>query len=314
MRITIGVHPFGETGAPEMKRNLASSLISHVLGLLLLAAPAASRADTLYVGTLYDGNIIQVSSNGQQSLFASGVYEPQQMVFDNAGNLFVASNGDVIKFAPDGTRNTYATNVYASGLAFDSVGNLFASDFNTGDIIRIATNGAQTIVTTLNNSSALGGLAFDLAGNLYVGRWNGTTITKITPNGTQSIFASGIDNCNSLVFDSSGNLLVLNAGYGTIVSIATNGAQHTVGGGLPYNFAYPTQIAIDKSDNVYVSDVPAGSIYKMSPNGQINLFASGLPYAFSMAMDTIPEPGTAALLAFGCITLAVYRLCHRRVR
>lgn len=278
-------------------------------GILLLAA-CLVNADELFVGTLYDGNVVQVSPDGQQSMFVNGVYQPTQMVFDHSGNLFVSSGANIIKITPDGTSSTFATGIYAHGLAFDSAGNLFAADLFSGNIIRIAPDGTQTLFSTIVGT-APGGLAFDGAGNLYVGRWNGSTITKITPDGTQSVFASGIDDCCSLVFDDSGNLLVLNAGNGTIVSITPDGVPHTVAGGYPYNFAYTTQLAIDSANNVYVADVPDASIYKMTPDGQLSLFATGLPYAFSMAMEPVPEPSTACMIFLGGVCVSIFGIRKR---
>jgi hypothetical protein len=52
----------------------------------------------------------------------------------------------------------------AAGLAFDAAGNLYAADFITDEISKIARDGAVSLFASL---PARSGLALDSAGNLY---------------------------------------------------------------------------------------------------------------------------------------------------
>ena len=104
------------------------------------------------------------------------------LAFDNAGNLYVSSDGPVVykidKFTPDGS-----VSVFASG-----------------------------------GLRCPHGLAFDKNGNLYVASPCGNTIEKFTPDGVGTEFANaddGLDQPIDLIFDSSGNLFVSNAQTGT---------------------------------------------------------------------------------------------------
>ena len=64
-----------------------------------------------------------------RTTFASGLFEPEGLAFDSAGNLFVADGGGVDKFTPTGLRTTFASGFkIAFALAFDSQGNLFVAD------------------------------------------------------------------------------------------------------------------------------------------------------------------------------------------
>lgn len=51
------------------------------------------------------------------------------LAFDAAGNLFVADGHSISKYAPDGTKSTFAAGLkYPLGLCFDREGNLSVSD------------------------------------------------------------------------------------------------------------------------------------------------------------------------------------------
>jgi sugar lactone lactonase YvrE len=152
--------------------------------------------------------IYKITPNGTISVFGSVPGQSGALVFDSAGNLFVADGVDqiVYKFAPDSTRSVFVgpsaftgANQGPVGLAFDSVGNLFVSTEATGQspdaILKFTPAGVEsTFATGLNYPR---GLAFDSSGNLFVAEvpppGSGTgDILEFTPGGTQTTFASGI--------------------------------------------------------------------------------------------------------------------------
>ena len=108
-----------------------------------------------------------------------------------AGDLYVSEpvEGIISKFAPDGTKSTFASGLdHPGGLVFDRVGNLFVSVGQ--DITRITLSGEMTVFAT--GLSLPSGLAFDGAGNLYVAYSTGDTggIWKFNPDGAKSPFGS----------------------------------------------------------------------------------------------------------------------------
>jgi hypothetical protein len=60
--------------------------------------------------------IFRFSSSGVRATFATGLKMPRGLVFDNAGNLFVAEwpfdvAGSIVKIAADGTLTVFASDI-----------------------------------------------------------------------------------------------------------------------------------------------------------------------------------------------------------
>jgi sugar lactone lactonase YvrE len=215
------------------------------------------------------------------------------------GDLFEADycSGTIYKFAPDGTRTTFATGVSRpDGLAFDSAGNLFAGSNCCGVIFKFAPDGAQTIFASgLAHPS---GLAFDSAGNLFeaevVNVFSGSgNINKFAPDGTQSTFATLPNGPVGLAFDSAGNLFATSGGM--ILKFAPDGTQSTFATG-PGN-----GLAFDSAGNLFVS--ADTSIYKYTPGGVQSTFATGLNGPFGLAFDSAgnlfeADSGTGTIYKF----------------
>jgi sugar lactone lactonase YvrE len=129
-----------------------------------------------------------------QTTFAStGLGYPHGLVFDAAGNLFVANSGlNVIrKFAPDGMSTVFADE--SDGLStpidliFDRGGPLYVSNgyggpSGTGSVLKFTPDG---IVSTFADSGfqTACGLAFDHSGKLYIANSKSNNIEKLSPTG-----------------------------------------------------------------------------------------------------------------------------------
>jgi sugar lactone lactonase YvrE len=188
-----------------------------------------------------DGNLFATSPNfneveklyyfqglGYFDAFASTNYtqshlsSPINLVFDGAGNFYVANNTNdnpfyfyfqpspynnaIEKFSANFTDlGTFAANLNCpSGMAFDSAGNLYVADSGTigslnNTIVKFNTNGVRsTFATASSGLTCPEGLAFDSAGNLFVANSGHGNIIKFTPNGSASIFASGLNSPTSI--------------------------------------------------------------------------------------------------------------------
>jgi MYXO-CTERM domain-containing protein len=72
-------------------------------------------------GATGQGTIVEIKPGGARSVFATGLNNPQQLAFNNAGDLFEADfySGKINEFTPGGTESTFASGLaYPSGLAF----------------------------------------------------------------------------------------------------------------------------------------------------------------------------------------------------
>jgi hypothetical protein len=80
-----------------------------------------------------------------------------------------------------------AIGTHASGLSFDSKGNLFVSDEGSDSIYKLTPEGKKSTFA----SGIHGCLAFDRSGDLFVYDYIKDPIFKIAPDGAKSIFTTG---------------------------------------------------------------------------------------------------------------------------
>jgi hypothetical protein len=161
---------------------------------------------------------------------------PINLVFDSAGNFYVANN-----------TNAEPSYVFLPPSPYDNTIEKFSTNFTD----------LGTFATGLNCPS---GMAFDSGGNLYVANsgTNGSlknTIMKFTSGGVISTFAtasSGLNAPQGLAFDSAGNLYVANSGNGNILMFTPDGNSSVFASGL----TSPTSIAIFPGQNVWSATPP----------------------------------------------------------
>ena len=243
------------------------------------------------------GEIFKFTWDGVQSIFASGLTEPWDLAFDNAGNLFVVDYdrsgllGDaaVYKITQNGVRTTFASGLsYPAYLAVDSTGNVFVADYDHGIIYEYKPTGSRaTFASGLHHPV---GMAFNSAGNLFVvdnsaGNIYLGRIYEYKPNGSRGTFTvlDPGDRPADLALDSMGNLLMADLG-GNIYRYNLNGVprphRRTTFGSVPNS---AQSLAFDSAGNLLVVDAGGVSsagkvpnaIYKFTQQGARSTFASG---------------------------------------
>jgi sugar lactone lactonase YvrE len=96
-------------------------------GGLTAAGLAVDSKGNVFVGTyygMYNGAIDEITPSGTLTTFASGLYYPDGLVFDNAGNLFESNYGtdSIYEFGLDGTQTNFASGLHDPiGLAYQPV-------------------------------------------------------------------------------------------------------------------------------------------------------------------------------------------------
>jgi len=195
-------------------------------------------------------------------------------------------DGSVKQFDPTGTlKNTLVgtSSTYTTGMAFDSAGNMYVSDFGSGTVDKYDNNGnfLGAFITGITGDPE--SLAFDAAGNLYVGRADGTDVQKYDSTGafvtsypvaTEARGSDWIDlaadQC-TLFYTSEGDLVKR-------FDICTN-----------------TQLAD-------FATLPTGEAYalRIRPNGDVIVAATGFAYRLDSAgalVQTYTIPGANLLFA-----------------
>ena len=130
------------------------------------------------------------------ALFATGLHQVDNPVFDRDGNLYVTFSGtrgqqvpvSIFRVRPNGIRETFSSGVVnPTSMAFDPEGRLYVSSRFEGIVYRVADDGSvEPFATDLGIAC---GLAFDPDGTLFVGDRSGT-IFRVDRRGHATTFAS----------------------------------------------------------------------------------------------------------------------------
>lgn len=200
-----------------------------------------------------------------------------------------------------------------SGIAADSLGNTYITDFGNHVIRKTTATGvASTIaggvpgiadgLTTSARFYYPNGSAIDKLGNIYISEEGSARIRKITPLGEVSTFAGnamgnadGIGmsaqfmNPSGIAIDIQGNLYVADQMNHRIRKITPNGIVTTLAGssqgyadgaGTGAQFYRPTGVVVDALGNVFVADLFNHKIRKITPTGIVTTIA-GSTYGFA---------------------------------
>lgn len=183
-------------------------------------------------------SIYKIDTDYNVKPFLSDLMNATGMAFDSSGQLYVSSryDGTVYKVAPNGSISTYAEGMgVATGIAFDHGGSLYVGD-RSGTIWRIAPDRQIFVYATLEPSVAAYHLAFSPEGLLYV--------TGPTTSSFDAIYT----------VDSHGTVEVFYRGLGR-----------------------PQGLAFDAQGNLYVAASLAGKrgIVRITPDKQASLVISG---------------------------------------
>ncbi|MHB8520044.1 MAG: NHL repeat-containing protein [Limisphaerales bacterium] len=219
---------------------------------------------------------------------AARFYGPSGVAVDGAGNAYVADtyNNTIRKVTAAGVVTTLAglanssgsvdgTGSVArfwvpSGVALDSVGNLYVADTYNNTIRKVTPLGTNWVVTTL--AGLAGGFGFSVDGTGSAARFNG-------PSG--------------VVVDGTGNVYVADTYNNTIRKVAPAGVVTTLAGRAGYGgsadgtgsaarFYGPSGVAVDSAGNLYVADTyPNSTIRKVTPTGVVTTLAGVAGYGGS---------------------------------
>ena len=218
------------------------------------------------------------------SIWATGLHQVDNPVFDRAGNLFVTYSGSrgqeapvsVFRVTPAGTREPFVSGIVnATSMATGPDGHLYVSSRFEGAVYRIKDDGSHERV-----ASDLGvacGLTFDADGGMYVGDRSGTIFRvrdgKATPFATLPPSVAAFH----LAMSGEGELFVSGPTLGTYDHIHRISREGEVGS-VPTPFGRPQGLAFSPDGALHVIDALAGAsgLYRFSsPDSEPELVVSG---------------------------------------
>jgi uncharacterized protein (TIGR03437 family) len=191
---------------------------------------------------------------------------------DSAGNIYAFVNGQLYRYAPDGTSvvmPTPATLISSTPASIDPSGKIA---FSSGIIQTFSAQAGLTTVAGGNPQSAPdgtplrdawfvlpGSIAFGPSGDLYISEIRTCLIRKINAAGVLSTFA-GTGTCSA--------------------SLASAGNARTT------NLPYPSGLAIDSTNRVWVANASDGVVYSIAPDGTVSAPIANTCGSPTLAVDS----------------------------
>ena len=200
----------------------------------------------------------------------------------------VAGNGTQ-GYTGDGSAATSAEINNPSGVALDSSGNIYFSDFNAQVIRKVTVS--TGIISTVAGTGTAG----------YSGDGGPAIDAEINFPGSLTVDLAA----NIYILDINNRVRVVNAASGIISTLAGNGTGGYAGDGGPATSAelnIPADIALDSAGNMYIGDSSNNVIRK------VNVSQSQLTYPTSTAvgtMDGTDDPQTATVANIGNASLTI---------
>lgn len=131
-----------ENGTGLLKKVSPEGAVSTIAtGLSLPVGLTLGPDGNIYVADSGSGNIIQATPAGMLSVYGAVPDRLYDLAFAPNGDLYAATNGNrsgIYRGVPGGTATYYSPGGFpTSGIAFDRLGNLFASNYFGGHVYKI---------------------------------------------------------------------------------------------------------------------------------------------------------------------------------
>ena len=209
---------------------------------------------------------VAVDSTGIVYIADFGNFVIRQVTTD--GNIHTFAGNNTNGFSGDGGAATSGALYEPFGVATDSSGNVYVTEYGDGRIRKI-TGGSTNKISTIAGNGTLGfggdggagtsaelnvprGLAVDGGGNIYIADWGNNRLRKIS---------------GSNITTAAGNGLTSYSGdSGMAVQAQLNA---------------PNGVAVDAAGNLYVADTLNNAVRQITPKGVITTFAGTGTAGFS---------------------------------
>ncbi|WP_157667649.1 IPTL-CTERM sorting domain-containing protein [Comamonas serinivorans] len=275
------------------------------------------KVDTSGVITTVAGNGTAGNSGDGGPATSASFMSITALALDSAGNLYIGSMAGGVRKVDTGGMVTAVSSLngfVVFDIAFDSAGNLYASQTFDNKIIKMDIGGTVTAVAGTGSAGYSGdggaatsamldypfGLAFDSAGNLYVADVGNKVVRKIDSLGIISSVPGGAFtgdmgtsmNSSGIAFDSADNLYISNGSGHTVLKVTPDGVNTIVVGDGTSGYSGDGGLATQAQLNG-VADVAftsTGAMYVVDGfNGAVRLVS------FSNLAVTASLPATATI-------------------
>jgi sugar lactone lactonase YvrE len=223
----------------------------------------------------------------QQTLASSGLRQPQSVVVDGSGNVFVADAppARVVELPASGPQQTLPfTGLSATlGVAVDGTGDVFASDTRNDRVVELPAGGTQQTLP-FSGLTAPADVAADAAGDVFVADAATRRVIELPAGGSQETLPfSGLTDPEAVAVDGAGDVFVADTGNSRVVELPAGGSQQT----LPSSgLNGPEGIAVDGAGDVFVADTGNNRVVELPAGGsQQTLPFSGLNDPQGVAVD-----------------------------
>lgn len=206
----------------------------------------------------------------------------ENLVLDEQGTIYAVegyAHSRAFRIAADASSyDVIATNLSGpNGIARDSKGNLYITEFNSSQLTRITANGVESTLASLETGPQ--NITVDAHDHIYVSYWgsgNGTgnRVSKVTPDGQVTTYAQGISVPNGLAFDVQQNLYVVTTYDGLVKRVSPQGAitdySDLPGGGIIGG------TMIWAEGKLFVTGVYGNSVYQIEDGTATLLAGTGI--------------------------------------
>ena len=238
-----------------------------------------------------------VAVDGDGNVYIADQYNSRIRKVDSTGVITTIAGTGERGFSGDGGPATQSRLYFPTGVAVDSVGNLYIVEGQNNRIRKVDSSGVITTIAGTGERGSSGdggpavlarlwiptGVALDGVGNLYIADRGNYRIRKVDSSGVITTIGGRaartlLGNPRAVAVDGDGNLYIADGdrirkvdSSGVIATtIAGTGEQGFSGDGGPAVEARlhnPTGVAVDGDGNVYIADSGNGRIRKLTPVG-----------------------------------------------
>ena len=181
---------------------------------------------------------------------------------------------------------------FPAGVAVDSAGDVFVTDFNNNDVVERTAAGSQ-LTLPLTGSNPYG-VAVDSAGDVFVTDFSADRVVELPVGGSQvTLPFTGLNAPEGVAVDSKGDVFVVDYGNNRVVELPVGGGSQVTlpftGLSGPEGLAAPAPdgVAVDSAGDVFVADTVNGQILELAADGsQVTLPFAGLNFPEGVAVDS----------------------------